>query len=111
MKTFYRKRPLVKGTKNDSDNGGPVSWTEKPAHLHPSPAMSQCNYFDMNQNHPDVDVVGFLGQVPNCMQSRTLEGVRLDEGEPSQSSKAADRKLLQRMFPGSYGDKLLQVQI
>ncbi|CAM9173104.1 unnamed protein product, partial [Sphacelaria rigidula] len=48
-------------------------------------------------------------QVPASMKTRSIEGVKLEEGEPSQSSKAADRKLLQRMFPASYGDKLLQV--
>lgn len=43
------------------------------------------------------------------MKARSVKGVKLEEGEPSQSAKAVDRKLLQRMFPASYGDKLLQV--
>lgn len=60
-----------------------------------------------------VDVV--LGrcctQVPDSLKSRSLEGVTLESDERSQSSKMADRGPLERMFPGTYGARLLQVVI
>lgn len=51
-----------------------------------------------------------LPQVPNCLKSRSLDGVYVEEDEPSQSSKLADRQPLQRMFPATYGARLLQVR-
>ena len=50
-------------------------------------------------------------QVPDCLKSRSLEGVALESDERSQSSKLADRGPLERMFPGTYGARLLQVVI
>ncbi|CAM9510914.1 unnamed protein product, partial [Laminaria digitata] len=47
-------------------------------------------------------------KVPDCLKSRSLEGVGLESDERSQSSKMADRGPLERMFPGTYGARLLQ---
>lgn len=49
-------------------------------------------------------------QLPDCLRSKSLEKVELEADEPSQSSKQADRGPLERMFPGTYGARLLQVR-
>lgn len=49
-------------------------------------------------------------QVPDCLKSKSLEGVELEADERSQSSKQADRGPLERMFPATYGTRLLQVR-
>lgn len=48
-------------------------------------------------------------QVPDCLKSKSLDGVELEADERSQSSKEADRGPLARMFPATYGARLLQV--
>ena len=50
-------------------------------------------------------------QVPDCLKSRSLKGVELESDERSQSSKMADRGPLERMFPGTYGARLLEVMM
>lgn len=48
--------------------------------------------------------------MPDCLKSKSLEGVELEADERSQSSKQADRGPLERMFPATYGARLLQVR-
>ena len=49
--------------------------------------------------------------MPDCLKSRSLKGVELESDERSQSSKMADRGPLERMFPGTYGARLLEVMM
>lgn len=57
-----------------------------------------------------VIVFSSFVQVPDCLKSKSLEEVELEADERSQSSKQADRGPLARMFPATYGARLLQVR-
>lgn len=60
---------------------------------------------------PSNTPVFLVVQVPDCLKSKSMEGVELEADERSQSSKQADRGPLARMFPGTYGARLLQARV
>lgn len=62
------------------------------------------------RSHVEQARLDYEPKVPDCLKSRSLEGVELEADERSQSSKQADRGPLERMFPGTYGARLLQVR-
>ncbi|CBJ31829.1 RecName: Full=Pyrophosphate--fructose 6-phosphate 1-phosphotransferase subunit beta; Short=PFP; AltName: Full=6-phosphofructokinase, pyrophosphate dependent; AltName: Full=Pyrophosphate-dependent 6-ph [Ectocarpus siliculosus] len=61
------------------------------------------------RSHVERARLDYEPKVPGCLKSRSLEGVELEADERSQSSKQADRGPLERMFPSTYGARLLQV--
>lgn len=62
------------------------------------------------RSHVERARLDYEPKVPDCLKSRSLQGVELESDERSQSSKMADRGPLERMFPGTYGARLLQVK-